>query len=538
MLSEASELSTVNKSPTSHSTAVNSSDNLERLVEDVNFLIERAALILPPSSGGQDEDLISLVSDDDDEEPLDALNSLLGCLMDLLPALEENYAQIQLPQIKHTSQSAPVFSVSSAALPFVRNIAEKFREADHSLVERLGEANWQRFVRIRAWMDDSPRFTRDLPLREVFEEDAAPMSLFEPQSLFRDSALGSSIISKSRDDLSVVSHTSFASSVNKDGQALRVPKTPAAIDNGKPFTCQFCGRIQKKIRNRIDWKIHVFEDLRPYICTARSCNDYLIAFANRAEWASHEFSKHRLIKTWWCPECSFNAREADLLASHVRRNHAITLEASISAIVSACVNTSPAPIEDQTCHICLERPGKSRRNFVKHVAKHLESIALAVLPREAEDSESGSEDESHERDSTNEPSLPEPTPFSNPEVPSLTTNSGKVKLGLKNKECPFCGDHFTSSSLDWHLDLYIKDKNPKKYDGVHDVEEIRRLRASVTRSQPRSTQHSAIIERLTNTDSKLDGNNHAEIIHNAKSYRVDACPPGSKGPPVSQNRFN
>ena len=55
----------------------------------------------------------------------------------------------------------------------------------------------------------------------------------------------------------------------------------------------------------------------------------------------------------------------------------------------------------------------------------------------------------------------------------------------KNKQCPFCGDHFTSSSLGRHLDLYIKDKNPKNSDGVHDVEEIRRLRANITRRQPR-----------------------------------------------------
>ena len=55
----------------------------------------------------------------------------------------------------------------------------------------------------------------------------------------------------------------------------------------------------------------------------------------------------------------------------------------------------------------------------------------------------------------------------------------------KNKQCPFCGDSFTSSSLGRHLDLYIKDKNPKSSDGVHDVDRIRQLRANITRRQPR-----------------------------------------------------
>lgn len=54
----------------------------------------------------------------------------------------------------------------------------------------------------------------------------------------------------------------------------------------------------------------------------------------------------------------------------------------------------------------------------------------------------------------------------------------------KDKECPYCRQAFTSSSLGRHLDLYIKPRNPKKPDGIHDVEEIRRTRGGVTRRQP------------------------------------------------------
>lgn len=51
----------------------------------------------------------------------------------------------------------------------------------------------------------------------------------------------------------------------------------------------------------------------------------------------------------------------------------------------------------------------------------------------------------------------------------------------KDRACPFCGQAFTSSSLGRHLDLYIKPKNPKPADGVHDVDEIRKLRGSTLR---------------------------------------------------------
>lgn len=55
----------------------------------------------------------------------------------------------------------------------------------------------------------------------------------------------------------------------------------------------------------------------------------------------------------------------------------------------------------------------------------------------------------------------------------------------KDRNCPYCHQAFTSSSLGRHLDLYIKPKNPKPPDGIHNVEEIRRIRGNITRRQAR-----------------------------------------------------
>ena len=71
------------------------------------------------------------------------------------------------------------------------------------------------------------------------------------------------------------------------------------------------------------------------------------------------------------------------------------------------------------------------------------------------------------------------------EAPSRPTPPGTLKAP-KDKSCPYCHQAFTSSSLGRHLDLYIKEKNPKAPDGVHDVEAIRKLRCNITRRQPRS----------------------------------------------------
>ena len=53
--------------------------------------------------------------------------------------------------------------------------------------------------------------------------------------------------------------------------------------------------------------------------------------------------------------------------------------------------TQARPIEDEECPLCQITLGKPRRAFVKHVGRHLEEIALLVLPQDnAEDSEAES----------------------------------------------------------------------------------------------------------------------------------------------------
>ncbi|CAI6331784.1 unnamed protein product [Periconia digitata] len=69
-----------------------------------------------------------------------------------------------------------------------------------------------------------------------------------------------------------------------------------------------------------------------------------------------------------------------------------------------------------------------------------------------------------------------------PDDPQQQQQSSSLKTP-KDKNCPFCGQAFTSSSLGRHLDLYIRPKNPKPSDGLHIVEEIRKIRGGITRRQ-------------------------------------------------------
>jgi hypothetical protein len=78
------------------------------------------------------------------------------------------------------------------------------------------------------------------------------------------------------------------------------------------------------------------------------------------------------------------------------------------------------------------------------------------------------------------------------QTPSQPPEANTTKA-VKDKNCPYCHQAFTSSSLGRHLDLYIREKNPKAPDGVHDVEAIRRIRQNITRRQPKG----AVARRAT-----------------------------------------
>jgi hypothetical protein len=73
-------------------------------------------------------------------------------------------------------------------------------------------------------------------------------------------------------------------------------------------------------------------------------------------------------------------------------------------------------------------------------------------------------------------------------------SNSKANLASKDRKCQYCQQAFTSSSLGRHLDQFLFKKKP---DGIHDVEEIRRIRSGITRRQARTSsgKHESSPER-------------------------------------------
>lgn len=181
---------------------------------------------------------------------LEKIEFYTKCLMDLLPSMEQAYKNSCDPGLRLEEKSVKIsFHITEAARPYVLQAYDKFRNANTFLVERLGEVNWQRFIRVRQLM------AAELPQNDSEDVQVSARSTFFPASKFHDSDLGSSLDPNSSFARTDASHSSFVSSLaEKEGSCARVPSTPNEVAEGIPFECFICKRMLTKIRNRVDWK--------------------------------------------------------------------------------------------------------------------------------------------------------------------------------------------------------------------------------------------------------------------------------------------
>lgn len=180
------------------------------------------------------------------------IGTKIACLKDLSQTMEHGSSHKGPLASLKSKAPQPIFRVSNCAYSYMLNVRDRFKEADIALVERLGEANWQRHVAIRLRMNmesTSHEISSNKPLLETQK------STFVPTRLFPDSELESSLGTISGYASSTVSRSSFLTVATKSSKdRLRVPPTPHEVEKGIPFTCHICKHVLNNIKNRIDWK--------------------------------------------------------------------------------------------------------------------------------------------------------------------------------------------------------------------------------------------------------------------------------------------
>ena len=235
--------------------------SLQKSIYELKFLVKQTkditstsdhAAPLNDSDWADESDTDEEDSSDDDDTTniVDELRLQTQWLTQLGPVLEQNLISAQKPRIQASLPATVPFSVSGPAEVYVSLVREKYKLAQDKLVERLGEANWQRHISVRKSMEASANVVEETTA--PVESSAVAKSVFRPYSTFHDSALGPSIPEQTE---YAPSHTSFQSS-NTEGEreSIRVPATPVEVTDGKPFRCFLCKCILSNIKNRVDWK--------------------------------------------------------------------------------------------------------------------------------------------------------------------------------------------------------------------------------------------------------------------------------------------
>ncbi|KAH6623812.1 hypothetical protein F5144DRAFT_584383 [Chaetomium tenue] len=269
----------------------------------------------------------------------------------------------------------------------IKHIHEKFPDALPGLAERLGKATARRRQYFKYREEHVGKLAEGLDAAEVVEGDGGEKATTNASSI--PNYLKGSHATDNFAELdaeSNISRTSYAPSTASETQ-LRVPPLPKDYSDG-PFQCPYC-RMIVSINTRYDWKKHVFRDLRPYVCLSSSCTTPEQQYLRRSDWIEH-MNRHHW-RTWRCPygglcDDFHSARDFE---EHVKGKHSSHGPLPFLDALQSLSSHSDLARAKGNCPLCSDFHIMSDKQYISHVAAHLEQLALFGLPNtDAEGEES------------------------------------------------------------------------------------------------------------------------------------------------------
>ena len=271
---------------------------------------------------------------------------------------------------------------------------------------------------------------------------------------------------------SQATYTSFMTNDQGERGWLKIPAMPKAAELGKTFRCTVCGDKQQDILSQTEWKKHVFSDLQPYICTFQDCEGGIDSFATRRAWNDHEFSVHRTTKVWICNDCTARFSDKASFRKHAYSSHGNVLMRNQLETLVNFAEKRVGIAEDNTCPFCYEIAGTQSRNFAMHVARHMEEVALAVLPRDSD----FEDDQSSAGSYISSPSLKDPTEA---EVENLSDYDAHMLCALYLYVLEYVGRPLAAQSIFQIIGMTHIDADGKPLSIYRAMAYIRRHRAEV-----------------------------------------------------------
>ena len=325
-------------------------EQVTNLLLDLGQTFQEVEEVLDLLSNGHASQTEADNSSDDDYDTGEELTQLHSNIVTAINCLFQMSMLVRKPA-RHDFYILPQSQEVLAFKPFDQaHVREKYPKADQGLVDRLGLAITLRRQYLRYRERHHAKLNQGL---DVGTEGSAA-----PTVVLSDTVVTGlepwHIDSHGKAPASVTSQTSYAPSMLARG-ALVIPSPPTESSRGAPFECPYCF-VLISVDGIPAWHKHVLQDLQPYICTVAACSTPHTLFSTRHEWVEHLKEAHP--REWTGDE----------------------------NIAGAAINESDISSFCASCPLCRSN-SKSEKHFVRHLARHLQELALFVLPQDDADSD-------------------------------------------------------------------------------------------------------------------------------------------------------
>ncbi|KPI42849.1 UV excision repair protein rhp23 [Cyphellophora attinorum] len=269
---------------------------------------------------------------------------------------------------------------------------------DAALIARLARACSQRrqqFVYWRYRHENSTHAAHHLMSKPDFQSEAprpmredAVAALTKPALVLAPS-MPSSVTRVRKEQIDFGEKASVRSAVTRapslrgpGGQRAEWPAIPQGlkeVSDGQLFECPYCFNLcpVRYKETSAAWKSHLIHDLMPYSCTFPNCDNADHLYDSLADWTSHEMTHS---KVWVCLEHTDEEfTTSNEYAVHARQFHAADANDMLRSEALAARMTGSRQ-SGRHCPFCLIAIVSSAE-MQKHVAWHLELLALGNLPR-------------------------------------------------------------------------------------------------------------------------------------------------------------
>ncbi|KAH7400308.1 hypothetical protein BKA64DRAFT_479224 [Cadophora sp. MPI-SDFR-AT-0126] len=341
------------------------------------------------------------------DELLTAIKSANSSLMDISIVIRNTPSQDDYVKAAARHPIDPLWDID-----YVNNKFGSAKQSDKWLIQRLGKSNTRRRQYLTYRKEQHDRLSKDWdePVQEIIVLEEEGVTAPQTPALAKATTYVEALPAAQKDereDGSSETETSHQQTVAGETQEhrLEVPAPPKEAFKGVPFEyghlfeCPYCW-TEQNVKSVGAWKKHVFQDLRPYVCTFKECN--LRMFCTRNEWFAHELQVHR--REWICSSCSELFASKDSFKTHLLSHNPSLAGSELDAIILQSeepVDRFPA----SACSFCdrwkeeIMNPNQTGKmeslsdgkdaapygtkdQFRRHLGRHLEQLALFALPRD------------------------------------------------------------------------------------------------------------------------------------------------------------